>query len=288
MKKKFKLIDIVTLKKVTSLFAGNYKTSFHWTWIEFEDLREYNLWDDIKYIDWSTSAKTWKTFIKKYQEERELCTIFVCDIWWNMQFWTQNKNISKLDTLLEIFYLLWLSSFKNNDKIWAYLFDSKIQLKIPPKKWQTNLWLIINKIIEYKKNNNINISNLNILLKELYTKEIKNNLIFILTDEYKNLNDKYFKALAIKNDIIFINIFDDFENNLNINWIFNFTNISIYNNIQIQNKWKKEKYILERKKQKDLFKKKIVNLWWNYLEITNSTNIYQVFYKFFKLRQNIS
>jgi hypothetical protein len=43
-----------------------------------------------------------------------------------------------------------------------------------------------------------------------------------LTDEYENLNEKYFKALAIKNDIVFINIFDDFENNLNANGIFNF------------------------------------------------------------------
>jgi len=285
MKTSFKLLDITTLKKVTSLFAGNYRTSFHGSGIEFEELREYSFWDDVKNIDWLTSAKIWKPFIRKYQEERELSTLFICDIWSNMQFWIWEKT--KLDTLLEAFYILGFSSLKNNDKIWAYFFDSNVEFNIHTKKWQSNVWLIIDKILYYTKTNNPSSSDINIVLKELYNKKIKNNLLFIFSDEYENLDEKYFKALAIKNDIVFINIFDDFENNLDNTWIYNliWKNSSVY--IDIKDDKKKKEYIDKRNEKKLLFKKKILNLGWSYLEITNSTNIYQTLYKFFKLRQTI-
>ncbi|HBY74664.1 TPA: hypothetical protein DEG21_02040 [Patescibacteria group bacterium] len=58
-------------------------------------------------------------------------------------------------------------------------------------------------------------SNINNILEILFKKQKRNSIIFIMSDYLDEINDKYFKALSTKNDIIFINVFDDFENNLN-------------------------------------------------------------------------
>jgi hypothetical protein len=42
----------------------------------------------------------------------------------------------------------------------------------------------------------------------------KNTFIFILSDDLDLIDEKTLKILSINNQIIFINIFDDFENNL--------------------------------------------------------------------------
>ena len=48
----------------------------------------------------------------------------------------------------------------------------------------------------------------------LQKRNIKNNLIFVLTDDTEVKNSRSLKLLSFSNEIIYLNIFDYFENNL--------------------------------------------------------------------------
>jgi hypothetical protein len=48
----------------------------------------------------------------------------------------------------------------------------------------------------------------------LQKRNLKNNLIFILTDDVDLIDDNNLRLLAFSNEIMFFNIFDYFENNL--------------------------------------------------------------------------
>jgi len=50
--------------------------------------------------------------------------------------------------------------------------------------------------------------------KEIINRKIKNNLIFILTDKAEKFDKKLLKNINNQNEIIIINIFDSFENEL--------------------------------------------------------------------------
>lgn len=121
MKHPFHLIDLVAFKKVSSLLAGNYKTSFHGSGIEFAGIREYSLGDDTADIDWKASARTGKTYIKKYEEDRERKVLFVVDVGSSMRFGSGDKT--KEETLGEAFSLLLFSSAENNDPNGACFFS---------------------------------------------------------------------------------------------------------------------------------------------------------------------
>ncbi len=279
-KEKFKLINLATVKKVSSLFSWNYKTIFHWSWIEFEELKQYSFWEEVRNIDWLTSAKTWKTFIKRFQEERELEVLFLVDIWESMFFWSWDKI--KMDIVFELFNILSFSSLKNNDKIWAIFFENEIKKEFQSKKWLSNLLNIGKYLVDIKQNEVLSWSNIDAILNKLYLKKKKNSLIFILTDYIWNLNKVHFKALSVKNDLVYINVFDEFEENLTLRWIFNFT----WNaNINLNDINKSKQYFESRKEIKAKFKHEVLNNSWDYMEISNRSNVYAVLYDFFKLRK---
>ena len=54
-----------------------------------------------------------------------------------------------------------------------------------------------------------------IQLEKLKKLNIKDNLIFILSDYIFDENDKNLSILSLGNEIIYVNIFDVLENNLN-------------------------------------------------------------------------
>ncbi len=51
---------------------GNNASLFQGQSFEFSELREYIYGDDVRKIDWKTTAKLGKPFVKIYKEEREL------------------------------------------------------------------------------------------------------------------------------------------------------------------------------------------------------------------------
>jgi len=77
--RKIREIEIRTKRIVNTTFAGEYKSSFKGTGIEFVDVREYLPGDDVRSIDWKVTARMGRPFVKKFVEERELTVILCVD-----------------------------------------------------------------------------------------------------------------------------------------------------------------------------------------------------------------
>lgn len=275
--KKIKTFELKFKKNLWSNLFWAYKSAFIWSWIEFSEIKQYAYWENIKNIDWKTTAKKWELYTKKYEEERDLNVIFVLDISKSMNFWS--KDITKKQLQEEIFYTLWLSAIENDDNVWAIIYDEEIKEFIFPKKWFWNLYKILEKLEQNwtKNKNTINI------LKEIIKRHIKKSLIFILTDDEKIDDEKVLKIASKENQIIIINIFDFFENNLflnNSNLALNLDKSSININLDKQ---KITEFVNLRKENLENFKNKLQknHIW--YLYIDTNMNFYnelrQYFYK---------
>lgn len=275
-----KLVDIKTFKKIEWIIAGNYKSKFHGSWIEFKDLKEYSFWDEIRNIDWLSSAKTGKTLTRKYEEERDVTTYFLLDIGESMYFSWDKKT--KLETLFETFLILAFSSLKNNDKIWAYLFNSEITKIFEPKKWKENLYNIIDNLVKIKGNPTNKEWKINTVLEKMFKSQIKNSFIFVITDNIDNIEQKYLNSLSHKNNLIYINIFDDFENNLTKDWIYKLVNNKNIFVLNTKSEQKRNIYIQKRKEKIDAFKKQVFATGSKYIHISDRDNVYKELFRFFK------
>lgn len=282
----FQLIDIISYKKSKWFLLGNYKTSLSWFWIEFEDLSQYNFWDNIRSIDWLTSAKRNDIYIKKFQEEKEFPLLFLFDISSSMFFSFDSKT--KLDTSLEIFNILSLSALKTNSPLGSiFLANNKIS-NLEQARWKVNILRTIKLISEYKSLNILSNNNIDYLVDFLFKNKVNNNIIFIFTDKtILDFNNKL-KAICVLNDVIFINVSDEFENNLNTDWLMNIGNSILWRVINFSNSRKRTQYIESRNAILDDLKRNIISIWWSYIWVDNKSDLYKVLYNFFVLRKKLN
>lgn len=134
--KKVRRIQITTSRLVTNVFAGQYHSVFKGRGMEFEEVREYQVGDDIRTIDWNVTARTGRLHVKKYVEERELTVMLVLDASFSCHFASVNQLKNKLAA--EIAAVLAFSAIRNNDKVGLIIFTDKIEKFIPPRKGLKN------------------------------------------------------------------------------------------------------------------------------------------------------
>jgi len=146
--KKIRKIHFKTSRKVNTLMAGQYKSIFRGSGIEFEEVREYTPGDDVKSIDWKVSARLGRPFIKRYREERELRVILLLDLSASGRFGTGQQL--KRDTAAEIAAMLAFNAIRNNDKVGAILFTDTIEKYIPPQKGSAHVWRLIKEIYTFR------------------------------------------------------------------------------------------------------------------------------------------
>ena len=65
-------IEIRTRKLASSGVAGNYRSTFRGSGIEFAEAREYVPGDDVRRIDWNITARTGTPWVKEFVEERAI------------------------------------------------------------------------------------------------------------------------------------------------------------------------------------------------------------------------
>lgn len=279
--KKIKLLDFNLTKSLWDSFFWLYKSNFKWTGIDFLEHKQYNIWDPLKNIDWKASNKTQKTYVKIYEETRDLNVLFVIDINKNIDFWVYEK--SKKDILEEIFFVLASSSNMSWDSVWALLYDGEQNIFFPFKKWFWNIF----KVISFLENNkNLKTFDENKTKKSIsYLNKIwlTNSLIFFISDDLNTDIEKDIKLLSFRNEIIYINIFDYFENNLSDLWLnltLNFDNDFL--NISLKDKTKVDNYKKTRLDKINRFGELLTKTWIKYKYLDTKMEIFKELLLFFK------
>ena len=59
-------ISIYASKKTSNILDGSYKSIYKGRSLNFEDLREYVIGDNIKDIDWKASARSGNILVRQY------------------------------------------------------------------------------------------------------------------------------------------------------------------------------------------------------------------------------
>ena len=202
--KKIKRIHIKSGRTVNTIMAGQYKSVFKGSGIEFEEVREYCPGDDVKTLDWKVSARLGKPFIKLYKEERESIVMLLIDMSASLNFGTHSGQ--KLEKAAEVASVLAFNAIKNNDKVGVIFFTDQVEKYIPPQKGSGHIWRVIKEIFTFSpKGHGTNIS---AALDYLARISKKKSFVFVLSDF---LDDGYLKSLKTvrrKHEIIGVIIHD--------------------------------------------------------------------------------
>jgi len=139
-------IEIRTRRIVQDSMAGEYHSVFRGRGMEFDEVREYQVGDDVRSIDWNVSARMGHPFVKKYVEERELTVFIAVDVSGSKDFGSRGRT--KAELAAEVAALLAFSAIRNNDRVGAILFTGQVEKYIPPKKGKTHVLRVIRQRLE--------------------------------------------------------------------------------------------------------------------------------------------
>src|SRR5258705_1077703 len=126
---KVKHIEIRTSRLVNEALGGEYHSVFKGRGMEFDEVREYALGDDVRNIDWNVTSRMGHPYVKKYVEERELTVMLVVDASASGDFGTVQRT--KREVAAEDSALLAFSAIRNNDRVGLLVFTDREERDVP-------------------------------------------------------------------------------------------------------------------------------------------------------------
>lgn len=208
--KKVRRIEITTRSLVNDVFSGEYHSVFKGRGIDFSEVREYTMGDDIRTIDWNVTARMGHPFVKIFQEERELTVILMVDVSSSGNFGTYEQMKGEIAT--EICALLAFSAIKNNDKVGLIIFTDRVEKFVPPKKGKSHVLRVLRELLYHKpESTQTDIAG----ALEFLNKVTKRRSVVFLVSDF--ISSGYEKALQIankKHDVIAITVTDPRETEL--------------------------------------------------------------------------
>jgi uncharacterized protein (DUF58 family) len=203
MNSKIKKILLKTKKQVFGDMLGNNPSLFQGEGFEFSELREYVYGDDIRKIDWKTTAKLGKPYVKIYTEERELNVITAVMMGGSTYFGTIRQ---KRELMGELVATIGFAALKNSDLFSNIIFADRLYSINKPNKKQFAIQDAITKMEAFevlgKK------SNYGAFADTLFKRIKRKSLLFVISDFVGDIN---FGLLSKKHDVVALIVRDRFE-----------------------------------------------------------------------------
>jgi uncharacterized protein (DUF58 family) len=205
--KKVRKIEIKTRGLSNQIFSGEYHSAFKGRGMAFSEVREYQMGDEIRTIDWNVTARFNHPYVKVFDEEREMTVMLLVDVSGSKNFGTQIQQKQELAT--EICAVLAFSAIQNNDKVGVLFFSDQVEKFIPPKKGRSHILMIIRELIDFKpQNKGTNVAQ----ALQYFTSAIKKRCTaFLISDFISDTFENELKIAGKKHDVVGLRLFDVHE-----------------------------------------------------------------------------
>jgi uncharacterized protein (DUF58 family) len=208
--KKVRQLEIKTRGVVNQVFSGEYHSVFKGRGMEFSEVREYQVGDDIRTIDWNVTARLNHPFIKVFEEERELTVMLLVDLSGSQFFGSQAAL--KRDVAVELSAILAFSAMKNNDKVGAILFTDRIEKFIPPRKGRSHALRIVRELLSFEPEHPS--TSLKSALEYLNHIQKKRSIVFVISDFMDSGYETAMRIAGKRHDLIGIVLLDPREHEI--------------------------------------------------------------------------
>ena len=204
-------VDIFAKSKAVNTLDGTYQSIYKGKSQNFDELREYNVGDNVRDIDWRASARSMNILVKDYIAEKKHNVFFIIDGKYQMY---ANANFEELKTDIAIDTAATLSyvAYKNGDFVGAIYTTNGDIVFHPFKQNLFNIEHILKSYDEAMEKNFKKKDDTSLNKSLLYaTNFIKRRMIlFIITDivGLEDIDDDLLKTLSFRNDVMVINIKD--------------------------------------------------------------------------------
>jgi len=205
--KKIQAIKVKTRQLMNGTLAGGHITKKRGSGFEFDQIRNYSYGDDVRFIDWNSSARSDKLLVRQYLDEKNRTIMLCLDVSASTNFAGTNNVVA--DVLQQIAAVLVFVAEHEQDNVGLILFSDQIEKVIMPSKGRFHTMQLIETIFSYKPiSKKSNIGLLCNYLIEVFTKEA---LIFMISDFIVDDFQQELQRLVWKREVIAVRCLDRLE-----------------------------------------------------------------------------
>ncbi len=203
-------LELKARRLVRESFSGEYLSSFRGQGLDFDDFREYQHGDEVRFIDWNVTARMNQPYVRKFREERELSVVIAVDVSGSADY--GSVMLSKREVAAETAAVLGFSALHNGDKVGLLIFAHEPILYIPPEKGSRHLLRMIREILVAKpeKPGTSVAGACDFLVRTLRRKSV----VFLISDFFADSMDKALGKVAKKHETIALRVLDPLEGKL--------------------------------------------------------------------------
>lgn len=183
-------------KLSSQILAGEYKSAFKGTGLNFESIREYQHGDEIKNLDWKVTARMQGPYIRQYKEERQMTLLLVIDLSASSLFGTEEKT--KQEITIELASILAFLAIKNNDKVGLMIVSEDVEFYLEPKQGKAHIFRLIKELLTFKPL--YKTTNIKKTLNSVIRLSPKHSIIFYISDFLDNINQIYASEESLINN----------------------------------------------------------------------------------------
>jgi uncharacterized protein (DUF58 family) len=122
-------VELYTRSILSGILIGDSRSRMRGTGFEFDQLREYQIGDDFRTIDWRSSARMQTTLVKQYKEERSRIIMIGVDVSKSMTYGIDEKY----NTSAWIASIIALIGAYGSDRVGLILYSDVVEQYIPPR-----------------------------------------------------------------------------------------------------------------------------------------------------------
>jgi uncharacterized protein (DUF58 family) len=174
-------IEWTVLRRLDGSLMGDYRTLFRGFGIDLADLREYQVNDDARTIDWNATARLQVPHVRQYNEDREVTAWFLVDLSGSVNFGSgaTTKRAMAADFVALVARLL----TRHGNRAGAVLYTDRVDLVVPARGGRQHVLHLIDRIQKTGDSRRLGKSTrLHELLERALQAIKRRSVVFILSD----------------------------------------------------------------------------------------------------------
>ena len=139
-------LEWTVLRRLDGLLQGDYRTLMRGAGLDLADLREYQLHDDVRHIDWNVTARLQVPHVRVYTEDREMSAWFLLDLSPSVDFGSGVR--SKREQLADFVAVLARLLTRHGNRVGAVLYNGGVHGVLPPGSGRRHVLQLLQRVQE--------------------------------------------------------------------------------------------------------------------------------------------
>jgi len=201
LEQRIRRLRLTSRRLIHTFGEGSFRTLFHGRGIEFATLREYVPGDDIRRIEWNTTARRGTPYVKTFIEERDLSVMLAIDLSSSMEI-----KMAALSQLVAV--LTTLADFLD-DRIGCLGFSDRVEFFLPPARNVMQPERILHLLLQQEQR--VRKTSVATALRFLRRVLKKHTILFLISDFLDRNFEVPLLALSKKHELVGIHLYDPME-----------------------------------------------------------------------------